>query len=137
VPYIPGSMEEIMTADFKAVYEANKKDRNLPQMTKIKDLFLQTSGMPMSSFLNYVEQISKNQNIEEILPRIQAKTMIISGEFDKFFDPEKSKILARRIKGADYWMVPKTGHFPPLTHPEEFNEKVMNFIYKKEDTMFF
>ncbi|MBN2441746.1 MAG: SDR family NAD(P)-dependent oxidoreductase [Spirochaetales bacterium] len=135
VPYIPGSMEEIMTADFKAVYEANEKERNLPQMTKIKDLFLRTSGMPMSSFLNYVEQISKNQNIEEILPEIQAKTMIISGEFDKFFDPEKSKILVRRIKGAEYWLVPKTGHFPPLTHPEEFNEKVINFIYKKEDAI--
>jgi amino acid adenylation domain-containing protein len=68
------------------------------------------------------------------LPGITAPTQCIYGTNDRIVSPRHSKAIAGATSGAKIVTIEGGGHFPYLTHGEEFNELVERFILQHENT---
>ena len=62
------------------------------------------------------------------LPQIQAPTLVINGEDDRLAPSENSRIMAKRIPGAELVLFPKAGHLYFDELPEESARMVIEFL---------
>jgi pimeloyl-ACP methyl ester carboxylesterase len=53
------------------------------------------------------------------LPSIAAPTLVITGAEDRLIVPENSRLMARRIPGAELRILPNCGHFFWVENPRE------------------
>jgi 3-oxoadipate enol-lactonase len=68
-------------------------------------------------------------DVEERLPRIQARTLYVSGAEDKLGGPpELMAGLAAKVKGARHVSVPKAAHIANIQNPEGFNRVLGDFL---------
>lgn len=72
-------------------------------------------------------------NITEMLPNIQAPTMVVVGENDILKTRSYSEKIAKLIPGSEFYVVPGSGHALCLEKPKEFNSLVLGFVYKYAD----
>jgi pimeloyl-ACP methyl ester carboxylesterase len=66
------------------------------------------------------------------LPGIEVPTQCIYGSYDKIVSPQHSKTIAAGIRGASLTEIAGAGHFPYLTHGDQFNILVERFIWENE-----
>lgn len=64
----------------------------------------------------------------EELPRITAPTLIISSDEDLLVPPSNSRVLARRIKGAEIVWLPRSAHDFATERPEELSQILQAFL---------
>lgn len=62
------------------------------------------------------------------LPKIQAPTLIFSGEEDQPVPPRLARAVAQAIRGARLISVPQSGHAVMLERPELFNAELQSFL---------
>ncbi|MBV8070330.1 MAG: alpha/beta fold hydrolase [Acidobacteriaceae bacterium] len=62
------------------------------------------------------------------LPRIQAPTLVAHGAEDRLVPPENGKVLASRIPGARFRLIPGAGHILMTDQPEVCREIVLDFL---------
>ena len=68
-------------------------------------------------------------DVEERLPRIQARTLYVSGAEDKLGGPPDLMAgLAAKVKGARHVSVPKAAHIANIQNPEGFNRVLGDFL---------
>ncbi len=62
------------------------------------------------------------------LPRITAPTLIISSDEDLLIPPSNSRLLARRIKGAEIAWLPRSAHDFATERPGELSQILQSFL---------
>ena len=62
---------------------------------------------------------------------IKTPTLVIGAEDDQITPPGFSAELAQRIPGAKLVLLPKGGHFCPMTMAETYNQHIINFLTAK------
>ncbi|MBW1682640.1 MAG: alpha/beta fold hydrolase [Deltaproteobacteria bacterium] len=62
------------------------------------------------------------------LPRIQAPTLVLTGDEDVLVPPENTKILAQRIPGAEALVIPGGAHQFLVERAEASNRAVLEFL---------
>ena len=68
-------------------------------------------------------------DVEERLPRIQARTLYVSGAEDKLGGPPDLMAgLAAKVRGARHVSVPKAAHIANIQNPEGFNRVLGDFL---------
>lgn len=67
-------------------------------------------------------------NVSDRLNEIDAPTLIISGSDDKMTPVKVGQSLAKKISGAQFTIVPKSGHMMALEYPLEVTEIVEKFV---------
>jgi pimeloyl-ACP methyl ester carboxylesterase len=68
---------------------------------------------------------------KEELHGIQAPTLIIHGDRDRYFPVEVPVELYRLLPDAELCLLPRTGHGPAGEHPEWFNPIVLDFLTRR------
>jgi pimeloyl-[acyl-carrier protein] methyl ester esterase len=71
-------------------------------------------------------------NVLDKIKNIQTPTLIFSGENDPLCPPQASLTLKENISEAQLFEFKNEGHFPFLTQPALFNQKVIEFIAAHE-----
>lgn len=79
---------------------------------------------------NYVNDETALYQGTDYLKNITIPTLIISGEKDIVINKKESQLLSEQIKNSIYCEIEGAGHCPFLTHYEEFNKAVIDFIDK-------
>ncbi len=69
------------------------------------------------------------------LSGIKAPTQCIYGSNDKIVGTHHSKTISEAISGASMIEIEGAGHFPYLTHSEEFNPLLENFVRRHEEAL--
>jgi 3-oxoadipate enol-lactonase len=64
------------------------------------------------------------------LGRIQTPTLIASAELDLLKPPKYGEIMARAIPGAEYHLIPGSGHVAVLEKAAEVNTLILGFLAK-------
>ncbi len=64
----------------------------------------------------------------ELLPQIQAPTLVIAGEDDILTPPKGAQYLAEHISNAKFHLFKKSGHMTHLEYPYKFVELVKLFL---------
>ena len=73
--------------------------------------------------------LSRLDTTEE-LKDISIPTLVLVGKKDALTPPKYMKQLARGIKGAQFCIVPKSGHMTPLENPEFVTKQIFKFLSK-------
>ncbi len=88
--------------------------------------------LDFEAFLRLMESFY-DFNITESLEQIQVPTLVVVGEKDILKTREYSEKISKLIPGAEFFVVPGSGHALCLEKPHEFNSLVMGFVYKYAD----
>lgn len=67
-------------------------------------------------------------DVRDRLPQLQAPTLVLVGEDDRFTPLYHARLLARLIPAAGLQIVPEAGHALPLELPQRFNQLVLDFL---------
>lgn len=61
-------------------------------------------------------------------PGVDVPALVLVGEHDELFPPEKVLELARALPQATYHCIRGAGHFPPLQTPAEVSDRILRFL---------
>jgi pimeloyl-ACP methyl ester carboxylesterase len=62
------------------------------------------------------------------LPEIRVPVMVIHGDCDRLIPPENGRVVASRIPGAEFRLIPDAGHILTTDQPEACRQAVMEFF---------
>jgi pimeloyl-ACP methyl ester carboxylesterase len=66
------------------------------------------------------------------LSQVRRPVLVIMGSNDSANAPdEHAQYIARHIPNAELWIPEKTGHSVHLEHPNEWTEKVLDFLKRR------
>ncbi len=72
-----------------------------------------------------------NWDMLPVLSQISCPTLVIQGIEDEHASPQHARDTADSIPEANLWLVPDAGHMVPQDHPEDFNQRVLQFLRQK------
>jgi pimeloyl-ACP methyl ester carboxylesterase len=72
--------------------------------------------------------LAQRLNRQELLPLIQAPTLILAGEEDTLTPPEEMRALAKHIPKVEFRLLLTAGHLAACEQPEAFNAVVRQFL---------
>jgi pimeloyl-ACP methyl ester carboxylesterase len=67
-------------------------------------------------------------DVRDELSAIQAPTLVIAGERDPSTPPEHGELIASRIHGARFEVIPAAGHYPEVEQATAFVDRVVGFL---------
>jgi 3-oxoadipate enol-lactonase len=85
------------------------------------------SAMP-SAPLNAATRALYEFNLSNDLPRIAVPTLVVAGQEDVLTRPEGMQEIAALIPGAEYRLIPKSGHMIPVEQPELLDALLDEFL---------
>ena len=87
------------------------------------------ADMDIPLFLSMLEKLDEHE-ARDLLPSIDAPTLVISGDRDGFTPTEASEALANEIPNSEFFLIKEGSHTTPLERPDLFNKQVLDFILK-------
>jgi len=78
--------------------------------------------------------LASRTDTSEALSGVKVPTLIIVGELDALTPPLVSKEMHSRIPNSELHVIPNAAHMSNLENPEEFNERVLNFLGRLEQS---
>jgi 3-oxoadipate enol-lactonase len=63
--------------------------------------------------------------------QISAPALVLVGEHDVLFPPDRVRQLADALPAATYGVILRAGHFPPLQRPRAVQEHVIPFLHQR------
>lgn len=83
-------------------------------------------GVPLG---RAVECLVGRDDVTGRLPEISAPALVLRGEHDRSIPPERQEAMRARLGGpSELVVVDGAGHSPPLTHPDQVNALVNEFL---------
>jgi len=73
-------------------------------------------------------QLFQSAKLEEVMPRIKAKTLVVWGQNDKLFPVALAPYITGLTPGAQSALVANASHFPQIDNPSEFTGVVQSFL---------
>ena len=74
----------------------------------------------------------KNYDFRNKIHQIKAKTFILCGKYDKFFH-DRSKDMHKAIPNSEFFIVPKSKHFPFIENPSCFKRIIKSSLRNHEN----
>ena len=71
---------------------------------------------------------AKKDNLQTLLPKISAPTLLLWGEDDQVTTMEVAEIFHREIRNSKLVTIKGCGHAPMIEHPEWFADQVQRFL---------
>jgi pimeloyl-ACP methyl ester carboxylesterase len=118
------------------VFEADRVQRESPNwMNEMIQLHSEVNGSDYwreMLWLTMKEIISEPNYAPFELARVEKPTLVIMGAEDPVNAPdEHAQYIAKHIPNAELWIPEKTGHNVHLEHPNEWVEKVLDFLKRR------
>lgn len=68
------------------------------------------------------------------LPQIAARTLVVHGDSDRLIPPANGDLIAKRIPGAKFVLIPNAGHIVSTDQPAATHREVLGFLSSFEAT---
>lgn len=91
---------------------------------------LMSRGEPDLGALQAGLNILRDCDLRGALPGIHQPALVIGGERDTLTPPQAAHYLAAQLPDARLAVIEGAAHAPFLSHPDEFMEHLMNFLYE-------
>jgi 3-oxoadipate enol-lactonase len=117
------SMEEAMEATVPIIYDAHTPRERIDE-----DMAIRRKNYPTAAgYTNQLMGILAWQSWDR-LAAIAAPTLVIHGASDRLVPPGNGELIAGKIPGAKWVLIPDASHIYPTDHPERANAEVMDFL---------
>ncbi|MCL2671865.1 MAG: alpha/beta hydrolase [Clostridiales bacterium] len=115
------------------IYSPRFYEENYAWASAREDLFVRVFDRPVYDAFARLTRSAETHDVRDGLPRISAKTLVISSEFDFITPPYMQTELARAIPNAAQVTVPNAGHALMYEKPAEFAALVLGFANADTD----
>jgi len=136
---VESELDKIYAATGRSIFEVDNHQQyqTMLQMTMSEQPWVPS---PVTNFLaeqaitatakfgKIFKQIHHQDRLDDMLPQIKAKTLVIWGDEDKLLHPEMAKVYAAGIPGSTLVELKEIGHLPFLEVPKESAEIYKDFI---------
>ncbi|WP_156735089.1 alpha/beta fold hydrolase [Bacillus velezensis] len=134
--------EKVKTLILSGSYTEYEEDPESSVEEKLKNDFIaigkshEYESLYSNQFLNAsIERFMKIHQQEGystigFLKDIHTRTLILTGEKESVVDQKETKRLKKLLSNSELKKIKGAGHLPNITHPEEFNKAVSEFIKK-------
>lgn len=107
-------------------------ERSHPLSTRVRRELLSTRGDPQQAraafnFKTIVDDLLVVDRTSG-LPRVTAKTLVVTGTHDRLVHPDHARRLASGIVGARLVVWDDVGHLPQLEDPARLSEAIVGFL---------
>ena len=72
--------------------------------------------------------IMSRTDTTESLQKIALPVLVLCGSFDALTPPAMMGVMAEKIKGYQFAVIPRAGHLSPLENPECVNDLIKDFL---------
>jgi len=117
----PGTLERFLTLQMAA-----GEDRNV--LRRLREEMFRYGEAPVDTLLQGLELL-KNEDRRAQVSGITSPTLILHGDRDRFVPLKAAQYLAAHIPNARLDVFAGSGHAPFLSHPEQFVQKLKDFIH--------
>jgi pimeloyl-ACP methyl ester carboxylesterase len=114
-------VESFVPTCFSDNYQANTTDK----YNEIKTLCKTNSPIGVKGAL--IAMLSRGDSTP-FLDKIKIPTLLLAGEFDAMTPPSMMKEIASKISGAEFKIVPNSGHMSPIENPDFVNKAIGKFL---------
>lgn len=116
-------------ADFDLVIEKldEKKETDTSYLLNCKELLLNSQCANSLVALRYLGEMKSLSTIDW-LTTMNQPILCITGNLDSVIPPKRSEKIVEITKYGQLINIEGSGHYPYLTHPDQFNKIISNFI---------
>ncbi|MFS0814058.1 amino acid adenylation domain-containing protein [Peribacillus phoenicis] len=120
--------------DFDVVLENTELDRDsrLDVVENARELLNKSQCVDPLVVMRYITQILTLSG-KEWLADINIPTLCLAGDLDTIVSPIISQEISELVPDGTYMEIKGSGHYPYLTHTEDFDKRVLPFIEKQEN----
>jgi len=98
-----------------------------------EEMIKRYGALDMASFVELMKSFYA-LDITSELPKISCPTLVVVGEDDLIKGKEYARIIANQIPGAEYVVIPGSGHALCLDKPDPLNTLLIGFVLKNQET---
>ncbi len=148
-PARTGRLVLIDVAGFRAMFEGpppvSFDPANPAEMQALIDITInsavaRTPGLAEQAFAAYVasgekaisatwgQSLFQSRRLEELLPQIQAATLVLWGADDRLFPAALAGVFGAQIAGSRVELIPGAGHFPQIDNPAATTAAIVAYL---------
>jgi pimeloyl-ACP methyl ester carboxylesterase len=125
-------LAEVLDEDFESML-AGKTTRDLAvDRDEVRSILLRAESMDPQIGLRYLDEFEEVPDLLSRLPALSVPTLIVQGRRDSVIRDETRRTLREAIPRARYVELEDAGHFPCLTHFNQFNRVLAEFLAANE-----
>jgi 3-oxoacyl-(acyl-carrier-protein) synthase/tryptophanase/pimeloyl-ACP methyl ester carboxylesterase/acyl carrier protein len=125
-------LEVVAAEDFDAVIAHSGSRRLRDQRPGLMRLLLRAESMDAHTGLRYLDVFAARPDLAARLSSVAVPTMVVQGRHDTVVPRKAAHLLHGTIPDVRYEELPDAGHFPTVSHPDEVNGLIADFIAGKD-----
>lgn len=122
---------ESLSADFERLLNVPENASRRETIEAARMLLLNSQRASPAVGMRYLNEILSLRP-SKWAPKIAAPTLLIAGTCDTVVSPSVSVDLAAKLPNARLLMIENAGHYPFLTHANQFNPEMTSFLKSAE-----
>ena len=129
----PDRVERLVLISPGGMYLPEAPPLPIPRLLEyITSYYPEEGSAELSNALKTINSLWRSSgfrpDVNELLPVIKARTLVIWGEKDPVIPVKYGEAFASGIKGARLEIIKGAGHMPYLERPEETNTMILDFL---------
>jgi len=136
---MPGVLNRLTRAVLptRLAYEVASRLEIRRELVEPADFMPYLEGMARIDVRLFVTMLSSagQHSADDLLPSVQAPTLVIAGGRDGFTPPERSRAMAEAIPGAELLEIPNGSHTAPIERPHLVDWTIRDFLARRVDAV--
>ena len=119
----------------RLAYEVASRLEIRRELVEFADFMPYLEGMARIDARLFVAMLASagQHSADELLPEVKVPTLVIAGGRDGFTPPERSRLMAQAIPGAELLEIPNASHTAPIERPHLIDWTIRDFIARRVD----
>jgi pimeloyl-ACP methyl ester carboxylesterase len=134
---VPGVINRVTRAVLptRLAYEVASRLEIRRELIEPSDFMPYLEGMARIDARLFVAMLSAagHHSADDLLPDVDAPTLVVAGGRDGFTPPERSRAIAVAVPHAELLEIPNASHTAPIEHPHLVNFTVRDFLARRID----
>ncbi len=98
------------------------------QPAVVREVTTMIERQPVHGMVVTLRALRDRPDSTPLLGQIRIPILVVAGDEDQITPAEGMKEMARAIPGAQFTVIPGSGHLAPLEHPQAVNDAVNAFL---------
>ncbi len=90
-----------------------------------------TEGLFNNWFNGWLREENMDWDMRPLLKRIPCPVLVVQGEEDEHATGQHARDLAASLQQGELWLVPGASHMLPQERPDEFNQRMLEFLNRE------
>ena len=99
-----------------------------PQLEVAREVTEMIERQPVAGIIGALRALRERPDSTPLLAEIRVPVLVVAGDDDQIAPAAGMEEMARAIPGAEFVLIPKSGHLSPLEQPRAFNAALNAFL---------